>query len=112
MAPARAAAPAPPPPDPASAPRGCPPPPPRRRPGAKFEDIEARPHDVVRLPSISQSSVTTGYDVSLERWTREPSTAVPTDWHYADVQALDGDNHADGFVRHPPPTGDVLHLQL
>jgi hypothetical protein len=83
-----------------------------RRPGAKFEDTEARPHEVVRVPIISPSVSTLGFDVSLERWTREPAAAVPIDWHYADVNELERANHADGFVPHPAPASEVLHLVL
>src|SRR2546421_12114944 len=66
-----------------------------RRPGAKFEDIEARPHAVVRVEP------TLALDVSLERWTREPLNVVPAGWYYAHAGELEHANHADGFVLHP-----------
>ncbi len=82
-----------------------------RRPGAKFEDIEARPHEPVRLPIVA-GEPTTGIDVSLERWARERVDDVPAGWSYADARDLEHANQANGFVAHPGSTGEVLHLVL
>jgi hypothetical protein len=76
-----------------------------RRPGAKFEDREARVGQQVHvagLDSVLGGGTGLPYDLVLDRVEVEPRSVVPAGW----VRPTPVEN----FVAHPKIDGDVLHL--
>jgi hypothetical protein len=77
-----------------------------RRPGAKYEDVEAAPGQAAKVPFhfLSLSNDSGDVTLRLQSTRLEPETNVPSGWERGSA--------GDGFVPHPKLPGPVVHLRV